>query len=124
MKCNARGNSPVPSAPKRARNRRRICRCSLLAGASKASSSEPWEEIVVGATHEDANPEHQFRTIDDHTKDVQGGLENNRDEREDIAERVDANEDEGNAADGAVNIDVDVVSQDAGCQQCSGCHGH
>lgn len=78
---------------------------------------DPRLEVEVPSRGKETEPQHQLRAVDDHAQDVELGLEEDGQQREQVAGGVDADKDEGYPADGPVQVDVPVVAQHARCQQ-------
>lgn len=73
---------------------------------------EPRQEVIIPPTRKNAAPEHKLSGIDNNTQQVNlAGLEQDRQERQDVPRGVDGDKDERDAADGAVEVNVPVVPQ-------------
>lgn len=104
------------------RIRRRAADRSWVQGTESPFS--PRFKVEVPARRKKTKPQRQLRAIDDYAQDVELGLEEDGQQREQVAGGVDADKDEGYPADGPVQIDVPVVAQYARCQQGGGEGGH
>lgn len=99
------------ACPLRRRDRRR-------GGTRRAKPPpDPRLEVKVPSRGKETKPQHQLRAVDDYAQDVELGLEEDGQQREQVAGGVDADKDEGYPADGPVQVDVPVVAQHARCQQ-------
>ncbi|KAK5002403.1 hypothetical protein LTR28_011471, partial [Elasticomyces elasticus] len=73
--------------------------------------SDPRGKVVVGTATHHANPEDKLSTIDRHSQNIQYRLEEYRDQAGQVAHSIYADEDEGNASHGAMDIDIPVMPQ-------------
>lgn len=90
---------------------------SFTSLASSALATEPWPQIEGNSASTHTHPQHELQGVGNDAYHVDFALEHDAQRAEDVAGSVDADEEERNAADAAVLIDVDVMPADAESQE-------